>query len=220
MVSIKAKVDSQSLTRALNEFRELLHHNIEHVVLHEALPHLIDLIMVGFDGLSDRADQLPEDPTNPSNWRQEFLTKLHEDVYETISVSQGTIRVHIGEKSYLGYDPSGNTNDPNDSSALQWMVYYIEGLAGDWGFIGPDIYEQKWGQGSWQGNWGRFGKGFMISKEKFEEEGWDKITTFDQIRHPFSGYSPLDIFNEAVREFKLKPFIEKALKSSAAGRKL
>ena len=220
MVKIKAKVDEASLKKAIDDFRGLLNRNIENVILNEAIPHLISLVMVGFDSLSDRADMLPEDPTNPSNWREDFLIKLNQDIHNTFSVNQGRVTFRMGEKSFLGYDPSGKTNDPNDSSPLQWLVYYIEGLAGDWGFMTPNIYEMRRGPGSWESTWGRFGKGFMISRDKFEEEGWGDFIPFEQIRHPFSGYSPLDIFAEAVREFRLRPFIEKALKAAARGSKL
>lgn len=220
MVSIKAKINEASLKKALAHYQALINHNIEYVVLNEAVPELIDRIMVGFDSLADRAEMLPEDPTNPANWREEFRLKLNEDVYDTISVNQGVINFQLGEKSYLGYDPSGQRNNPNDSSPLQWMVYYIEGLAGDWGFITPEIYEMHRGQDSFSETWGRFGKGFMISREAFESEGWGQVTTFDQIRHPFSGYAPVDIFTEALREFQLKPFVERALKAAASGIKL
>ncbi len=60
----------------------------------------------------------------------------------------------------------------------------------------------------------------MISKEDYSEEGWDKIMPFEAVRHPFSGYSPLDIFTEALNEWKIRPFIEKAISASVKGRRL
>jgi hypothetical protein len=221
MVKIKLDVDEAGLKRAMEKKQKLINRNIKTVLQRLALPDLIDRIMIGFDRLADRADQLPEDPTNPSNWRAEFRSKLEEDLSNTFIVTGNRITVKIGEKDFLGYDPSGST-DPTDPSPLQWMVYYIEGLAGDWAFISPDIYDRFRGSGSFEQlrNRGRFGEGFLISREDFEAEGWDEIIPFDQVRHPFSGFSPLDIFTEALNEWKIRPFIQKAVDAAVQGRKL
>ena len=127
--------------------------------------------------------------------------------------------VRIGDKNFLGYSSNEDT-DPDDQTPLVWLVYYIEGLVGDWGFVSPELYEQFRGSGNYNPEWGRFGQGFMISREQYESEGWSEVVPFDQIRHPFSGFSPLDIFEEALREFKLRPFLDKAIKAAVEGRKL
>lgn len=215
---IDLKIDTPSLRKAITKTEDLIRNNVAHVVRNEALPHLIDLVMKGFDDLSDRADMLPEDPTNPANWRQEFLNKLREDLEQTFTLTDRGIIVRIGEKEFFGYDPGGRA--PEGQEPLVWLVYYIEGLAGEWGFITPELYDQFRGSGSYQADWGRFGQGFLISKEQFDDEGWSEVTTFDSIKHPFSGFSPVDIFNEALNEFELRPFIQKAIKAAAQGRKL
>lgn len=216
---IDLKVDTPSLKKSIERIRFLVRSNIETVIRSEAIPHLIDLIMVGYDKLGDRADQLPEDPTNPANWRSEFFNKLHEDFQRNLIFSDRGFIVRIGDKDFLGYS-GGGRNDPTDSTPLVWLVYYIEGLAGDWGFVTPDLYEDLRGAGKFRPEWGRFGAGFLISREQFENEGWSEIVSFDSIRHPFSGFRPVDIFTEALREFSFRPFIKKALKAAAEGRKL
>jgi hypothetical protein len=60
----------------------------------------------------------------------------------------------------------------------------------------------------------------MISKEDFDKEGWGSYISFEEARHPFSGYSPLDIFTEALNEFRIRPFIERAIKASKEGKRL
>jgi len=216
--TLKLKIDSDKLKRILGKKINLVQDNIASVLKNEAIPDLINRIMIGFDGLVSRAEMLPEDPTNPAHWRQEFLNKLKQDMNQTFSVSGNRIMVKLGEKKFLGYDPSGPSND---NTPLRWMVFYIEGLAGDWAFISPETYETFRKKGRYDHEkWGRFGEGFMISREDFFKEGWNEIISFDQVRHPFSGYSPVDIFTEALNEWKLKPFVDKAIKAAVEGRKL
>lgn len=215
---VNVKVDVPSLKKAIEKKQKLIRENIVTVIRTEAIPHLIDLIMDGYDELSDRADQLPEDPTNPSNWRTEFRNKLERDFEQNLIISDNRIIVRLGDKEFMGYDGSGRA--PEGDEPLVWLVYYIEGLAGDWGFITPALYEEFRGRGSYERDWGRFGQGFLISRQQFEEEGWSNIVSFDAIRHPFSGFSPVDIFTEALRGFTFRRFVEKALNASAQGRRL
>jgi hypothetical protein len=209
-------IDSSRLKKIIKDKQELIHHNIVTVVRTEAFPHLIDLIMDGYDSLSDRMSGMPEDPTNPAYWRTEFKAKLDEDLERNLIVTDKGLIVSLGDKEFLGY--SGDDNwDPKSSQPLKWLVFYLEGLLGDWAFISPELYAQKRGS---SGTPGRFGEGFLISRDEFDKEGWDKIVSFDSVRHPFSGMSPLNIFTEALNEFKLKPFIVKAIKFSKEGKRL
>jgi len=216
---VKANIDTSKLKQILEKKQKLIMSNIATVIQKDALPYLIERIMIGFDSLAERADILPEDPTNPSNWRADFLNKLEEDVAQNFFVEGNKIVIRIGDKDFLGYDPSGSI-DPSDTEPLHWMVFYLEGLIGDWGFISPETYTQVTRGGTYKATWGRFSDGFMISREEYENKGWDRIVPFSQIRHPFSGFSPLDIFAEALQEFHLRPFVEKAIKAAVRGTKL
>ena len=40
------------------------------------------------------------------------------------------------------------------------------------------------------------------------------------VKHPFSGFSPLDIFAEALNEFKIRPFIQEAINAAIRGVKV
>ena len=217
---ISLVVDKAALKKVLKEKQELIWHNIRQVVMNQAVNSLVDASMEGFDRLSQRAGQLPEDPTNPSNWREEFRESLHQDIYDTISFEDNTISFYVGNKDFLGYVEGVDTNDKNDDSPLKWLVYYIEGLAGDWAYISAENYEKIKGAGSYKPEWGRFGKGFMISREDFDAENWGTIIPFASVRHPFSGYAPLDIFTEALNEWSLHPFIELAIEAAVRGEKL
>jgi len=209
-------IDTSGLSRILKKRQELIHHNVVTVIRTEAMPHLIDMIMDGYDDLSSRMSGMPEDPTNPAYWRTEFKTKLEQDLEHNLLVTDRGLIVRLGEKEFLGYSEDGNW-DPKSFNPLDWVVFYIEGLLGEWAFITPELYAQKGGSPPTPG---RFQEGFMISRDEFDREGWSKFTSFASVRHPFSGLSPLDIFTEAINEFKLKPFITKAIKSAREGKRL
>jgi len=216
---IKANIDISKLKSVLQKKQNLIQKNIVGVLKKEAVPFLIERIMVGFDSLAERADMLPEDPTNPGNWRAEFLNKLEEDLARNFVVAGGRITIRLGDKDFLGYDPSGEV-DSNDTEPLHWMVFYIEGLIGDLAFVSPENYTRLNRGSKYKPGWGRFDQGFMVSRQDYEEQGWDRVLPFSQLRHPFSGFSPLDIFAEALREFKLRPFIQKAIDAAIQGRTL
>lgn len=210
--------DTAKLKKIIKAKQDLVQHNVFTVVRTEAMPNLIDKIMVGYDRLSDRMSSLPEDPTNPANWRQEFKAKLLQELETNLIVSDKGLIIRLGDKEYLGYTDD-EEGDPNSNKPLTWLVYYLEGLLGEWAFISESIYAQK-RKSSGTSQLGRFGDGFMISRAQFEREDWDSVISFEEARHPFSGYSPLDIFTEALNEFKLKPFIERAIKASKEGKRL
>ena len=217
-IKINARIDKSQLGRIIERRQKLIKENIRDIMRNKALPLLIDLIMKGYDELSDRMSVGPDDPTSPARWRLEFLTKLREDLQNNLVLTGDRIITKIGDKDFLGYNPSG-TIDPNDTQPLHWLVFYIEGLIGDWAFITPEDYV-KITRGKYDPKWGRFNRGFMISKEDYESQGWSRIIPFDQVRHPFSGFSPLDIFSEALNEFKIRPFIQKAITAAVRGEKV
>jgi hypothetical protein len=216
---IKVNIDSASLKQIIQKKQELIQANIVAILKREAVPHLIDLIMIGYDSLSDVANQGPDDPTNPAHWRDEFRTNLEEDLAQTFTVKGNRVSIRLGDKDFLGYDPSGSI-DPDDTEPLHWLVFYIEGLLGDWAFVTPETYNRVTRGGTYETRWGRFAKGFMISRQNYEDNGWDRVVAFEEVRHPFSGFSPLDIFAEALREFKLRSFVQKALDAAVKGKKI
>ena len=215
---IKANIDTTKLKAVLQKRQDLIQKNIITVLKTGAVPLLIAKIMIGYDKLSDRAEMLPEDPTNPANWREQFLIKLREDLEDTFIVTGNRISVRLGDKDFLGYS-GGDTIGRGDTQPLHWMVFFIEGLLGDWAFISPETYLRLTGT-PYKSEWGRFAAGFMISKEEYQDNRWDRRIPVEQVRHPFSGFSPVDIFSEALREFRFRPFIQKAIDAAMQGRKL
>jgi len=215
---IRAEFNMGSLKGFVEQKEKLVRRNIASVLRNQAIPHLIDLIMVGYDSLSDLANTGPDDPTNPNRWREEFYVKLQKDLEDTFIVTGEGIRVKLGDKGFLGYNASGI--DPDDTEPLHWLVFYLEGLIGDWAFITPEVYEVLAHGRAYEPGWGRFEQGFMVSREDYEGQGWDRIIPFAQVRHPFSGFSPTDIFSEALHNFKLRHFVGKAVAAAAEGRRI
>lgn len=214
----KINIDTSKLKKIIKDKQDLIKHNITVVVRTEAVPHLIDRIMAGYDRLSDRMSSTPDDPTNPALWRTDFRNKLLQDLEQNLIVTDRGLIIRLGDKKFLGYTDD-EKGDPDSTEGLTWLVYYIEGLMGDWAFISNATYKDMRGRASIK-PLGRFGEGFMLSRSQFDEEGWSKVTSFEQERHPFSGFSPLDIFTEALNEFRIKPFIERAIKAAKEGRRL
>ncbi len=217
-IKIRLKLDEESLNKIIKSKQKLIQENIRDIMRREGIPFLIDKIMVGYDKLGDIADRGPDDPTNPSLWRAEFRARLFRDFDETFIFNGDRLAVKLGNKEFLGYNGS-NTIDPDDSAPLHWLVFYLEGLLGDWAFISPEIYQTITGR-NYEPGWGRFSDGFMVSKSDYHDQGWDRVIPYENVRHPFSGFSPLDIFDEALREFKIRPFIKKAIAAAAKGKKV
>lgn len=218
MAGVRLRLNKNALKTFIDKRQDLFRDNVKIIVKNKALPHLVNLIMKGYDNLSAIAETGPDDPTSPANWRAEFLAKLEEDIEQTFTFTGNRILVQMGDKDFLGYDPSGEI-DPDDTEPLHWLVFFLEGLIGDWAFITPETYERLRGT-SYKPTWGRFNDGFMLSRQAFESEGWDRLVNFEEVRHSFSGFSPVDIFSEAFREFQLRPFIELAVNATVKGERV
>jgi len=219
-----SKEQGAAVDRFLKAKLKLVEDNIAAVIKNEAIPHLIDLIMFHYDKLGERMDTLSdEDPTNPTIWRGTFKDKLEEEAQETFIFDRtsGIIKLNLGEKSFLGY---GGEPDTDSNTPLIWMVYYLEGLAGSWAWITRETYQEVFPDGKWDSTWGRFksAPGFMLSGGDFfdSKSPWKSKLTWSTVRHPFSAFSPLDIFAEALNEFHIRPFVQKAIDAAQAGKKL
>ena len=111
---IKINLDVSRLKKIIEKKQKLIQKNIHTILKREAIPLLIAMIMDGYDDLSERAEMGPDDPTNPANWRNEFLLKLEKDLERTFIVTGDRVSVRLGDKDFLGYDPSGKTASQAD----------------------------------------------------------------------------------------------------------
>jgi len=191
---------------------ELFLSNLESLVRKKAGPQLISSIMAKFDEFASYFNE--EDPTSPVHWRRELEDKLKSELDE-MSVENGRLILNLGEKSFLGYD----RYEPESTEPIIWMVYFLEGLSGEYAFIDEETFKAQRGGSADFSRFGRFGKGFLIPRDIYEREGWSMIKSFEEARFPSS--MPNDFFRAAADEFKLDPeIIKEALVAALEGRQI
>lgn len=199
-VKVNFTLDQASQKKLSNLLdKKLLSKNISYVMREIIGRKYIEEIMIEFDEFSLYFEE--EDPASPEHWRSDFQESLLRDLHNFSEGTTNKISISLGDKAFFGYD-EGNL-DPRDNTPLVWFVFYFEGLAGEYAFISESLFFEKKGLRADLSKYGRFGKGFMLSKDDYEIEGWDQLTPFDQVKFPFSGSRPADIFREAWNKVEL-----------------
>lgn len=165
--------------------KRLLIKNILNVVRMQIGPEIIKRIMEKFNvGLIGKISL--KDPAAPEHFEGDFFSALNEDLNGSLVVTPEGITFFLGDTKKLGYE--GNIKTP-----LQTMVFLIEGLLGQYAFISPDIYS-SFKPGS-NVKFGRWGGGFLITREAFIKEKWDKRISWSKARWGFSNTGPINIFD-------------------------
>lgn len=182
--------------------KKLLIKNIISAVRMQIGPEIIKRIMEQFNvGLIGKVTT--KDPSAPEHFEGEFFSALNEDLNRSVIVTQEGITFSLGDTKKLGYE--GNIETP-----LQTMVFIMEGILGEYAFISPDIYKLRKSGGSVK--FGRWAGGFLITREAFIKEGWDKIVPWSQARWGFSNTGPIDIF--FVDQIFISEMIKVTIKST------
>ena len=165
--------------------KQLLIKNITRAIGTTIGPEIIKRIMEKFDvGLIGKVST--KDPSAPEHFQDEFFSALNEDLASSILVTPEGITFFLGDTKKLGYD--GNIETP-----LQTMVFILEGVLGEYAFISPDIYK-SFKSGS-DVKFGRWGGGFLITKEAFFKEHWDRRVSWSKAKWGFSNTGPIDVFS-------------------------
>lgn len=219
---LKITVDKPKLEKLILKKKRLIQRNIRTVVRDEVIPHVVELVMVQYDELSEIAEQGVghDDPSRPSVWRSVFRQHLLDSAANSFKARKNTIEVGIGDRAFLG--DFGFFIDEEDSEPLHWMVFFLEGLVGEFALITPQTYAQLKPNSEFDDDWGRFESDpvFMIERKAYFKQGFHKIIPWDQVRHPFSGVRPPDIFAAALSKLNMRPFIKKAIKAAVEGKEL
>jgi len=165
--------------------KKLLLKNLAFSVQNRVGPEVIKRVMDKFQvGLIGKVTT--RDPAAPEHFKDEFFSMLNGQLESSLVVTQAGISFSLGDRDKLGYD--GNVTTP-----LQTMVFLLEGIVGQYGFITSDVYStHKSGKNI---KFGRWSSGFLISKEVFFKEGWDKAVSWDKVHWGFSNTGPIDIFS-------------------------
>ena len=215
-LDITIKVDFKPIDKLIN--KELLKQNMMFVLREHIGPEYINLVMQEYDEFSLYFDE--EDLASPKYWRDEFHEHLLQNLNSNLTIEGNVISLGLGEKDFLGYN-QGNIG-PKDDTPLVWMVFYLEGLIGQYAFIDEDTYYKKKGLNSDFNKYGRFGGGFMISEADYMDEGWDAFKPFSEAKFPFgSGSKPKSFFKEAWERVDLdKQIFKDAVIATLKGRTL
>jgi len=219
---IRLQLDKPKLQSLIIKKKRLIQRNIKSVVQKEVIPHVIDLIMEGYDDLAQLADQGAgqDDPSRPSEWREIFRAHLFESANKSFKAKKEFISLGIGDRAFLG--DLGTFVDKEDAEPLHWMVFFLEGMVGEFALITPDTYEKLKPNKTFDDSWGRFEDEpvFMIERKAYFAQGFNDIIPWEQVRHPFSGVRPPDIFANALAQLNMRPFLKKAIKAAIEGREI
>jgi len=219
---LRLKLDKPKLQSLIIKKKRLIQRNIRTIVQKEVVPHVIDMIMEGYDNLAQLAEQGAgkDDPSRPSEWREIFRAHLFDSAEKSFKSRQNTLTLGIGDRAFLG--DLGTFVDEEDAEPLHWMVFFLEGLVGEFALITPKTFEKLKPNKKFDDSWGRFESEpvFMIQREAYFAQGFNEIIPWEQVRHPFSGIRPPDIFATALAKLNMRPFIKKAIKAAVEGREL
>jgi hypothetical protein len=190
------------------KLKKLLVKNIINAVKTDISQVLIKKVMNQFQvGLIGKVDL--SDPAAPEHFEDDFLGILTETVNSSMVVTQDSISFSLRDNSKLGYD--GSISRPVDT-----MVFLLEGILGEYAFLTPKMYGKhmhKRGKPI-----GRWGKGALMMKERFFEDGWDKTFSWSEVRWGFSNTGPINIFeiDDSIVGDIIDKTIKKTIKEFAA----
>lgn len=126
-----------------------------------------------------------DDVSAPEHFQDDFMRAITEDIDASLISTPGGVGFSFGNKDKLGY--SGEVTSP-----LQTMVFLLEGILGEYAFISPIIFALR--RGNSGASKGRWDHGFLITKETFLKEGWEKVVPWEKARWGFSNTGPINIF--------------------------
>jgi hypothetical protein len=190
------------------KLKKLLAKNIINAVKTDISQALIKKVMNQFQvGLIGKVGL--SDPAAPEHFENDFLEILTETVNSSMVVTQDSVSFSLRDNSKLGYD--GGISRPVDT-----MVFLLEGILGEYAFLTPKMYgKHMHKQGKPVGRWG---KGALMTRERFLEEGWGKTISWSEARWGFSNTGPINIFeiDDSVVGDIIDETIKKTIKEFAA----
>jgi hypothetical protein len=165
-------------------------------------------ILIGIEDRGSGPLARAEDPTSLSRFKSVFSNQIERDV-KNIRFEGDTVTISVGDLEEWGLDG----NQENSDHELYFLSYYIEGVVGEHGFLPIEVHNLGHAQND---GGGKFGSGFMISKENYVNEKWEEKTgvPFSQIKHAVSGQPPFTGFNIAAENFDWSPYICQAIQKA------
>jgi hypothetical protein len=154
------------------------------------------------------------DPTSLKNLRPLFVNQIESEL-AAAKIIDGKLHIDIGDKTMWGFE--GVSEDSQLS--LDILYYYLTGVIGEFGFISQGLYELMRHR---KPSLGRFGAGFLISKESYIKEKWEEGTgvKFEDIRHPISGQKEFKGFKDVIENFNYSKYLTEAVEQTIKNLKL
>jgi hypothetical protein len=151
-----------------------------------------------------------KDPSSLERFRPLFEAQLERELQAT-SIKGDEIVINVGDKEAWG---SGEDSPEGTPTSPDILSFYVEGIVGEFAFITPEQYESRGRRSSKP--LGRFGGGFLISKERYKQELWHKVTglSFEDVRHQISGQSPFKGFERVPNKIDFGKYIGIALEKT------
>lgn len=183
-------------------------------LIREVLMQAYEELMVIEEG-EFGASVMGKDPTSLLILRPLFDMQITEELKNNIFFEGDELVINVMDKASLGY-PRSDKAPTGPMETVDILVYYLEGLAGEFAFITKDHFKQY--KGTPVGPMGRFGKGFMIPKSWYGRGKWEERTgkTFNSVRHPISGQAPYRGFQRALAWLDFSSLIAEALRRTTA----
>ncbi len=220
MTDLASLVTKQATAKA-KQFTAELNRQLKVTFKTELVPALKARFLEAYDALANEEQGeygsaiRGDDPTALLKWRSLFEQQIDKEL-AGISVSDGEININIGDLSSFG---AGQTHENRHDvpQTVDWLIYYIEGLPGEFAFISAKQAYKKNPLRS-PTSLGRFGEGFIIPRELYEEEGWEKATglKFSEVRHPISGQRPYNRFEKIPNNFDFSRFVQSAVQKAVS----
>jgi hypothetical protein len=188
------------------------------------IPIVKKALLKAYDELADQEEaQTPpdikgKDPTSLKKWRHLFEKQLDSEL-KNVKIEDGTINLSFGDATSFGYGKEGVTRE-GPPETVDWLSYYIEGYAGEAAFISQEHYLKFRGSTRSTSSYGRFGEGFLMSKDTYIKEGWErpkhgvlkgKIIPFSSVRHSISGQAAYTGFTDAISALDLSSVVKNAI---------
>jgi hypothetical protein len=211
MASLEQILDSFERTfgKFFPEFSDTLKKNILLVFREEAAEEIKSEFLKVYDELSDREEGefgssiQGKDPTSLKRLRPLFEKQLSEEI-SNVRIEGNQLVLEVMNKGPLGY---ASVDRSGPAETVDILVFYIEGVSGEFAFLTPEQYEERGRKSS--NPLGRYGDGFLIPKDRYKSERWAEVTgvPFQAVRHPISGQPPFRGFEAVAEKINYQKYI-------------
>jgi hypothetical protein len=223
MEAVFKKIEEDLRKRANTEYKKL--------VFGELGSRIVENLMEAYDRIAKSFDT-ESDPAFPawSEARDVFEDSIVNSLIESSKFVNGVMKFSTGDMIELGYNLDGGgrtkrleTKNVKPSSPLYWLIFYLEGIAGEYYFITEEFFERlvRYGRKPPESmakfkSWGWYGKGFLIPANEYRARGFDQLPGSTHTLHPFSNTSPNELFEFALDGIDMKHYFGLAMERATS----